>query len=481
MIEQQLPAKEPIRHPLPPLLIHDLRAPLNLIIGYSDLLVEQAREGMQDNFVPDLEKVHSAGQRMLGIIEENFIATQESACAIEYELAGAGQRVEEGRSDSPEGMLLVVDDDEGNRDVLSRRLEKLGYAVANAANGKQALEMLSTDTYELVLLDIMMPEWDGYEVLRQLKANEALRHIPVIMISALNEMESVAKCIEMGAEDYLPKPFNPTLLKARVGACLGKKRSRDREMQLFEEVQQNYKRLQELEALRDDLTNMIVHDLRTPLTAIMTAMQTLDVVGEVNSGQREVLTIAVDSADSLLWKINSLLDVEKLESGNMVLDLSLVSLPELIEAAVNQVLPLSKAKDLELIQEIAPDLPWLYADEGTLERILVNLIGNAIKFTSRGGKVTLQVHAGPEGKSVDFSVHDTGEGIPAEAHQRIFEKFGQVESRTGGRKMSTGLGLTFCKLAVEAHGGHIEVESVIGEGSTFSFSIPLTTPATAGE
>ena len=132
--------------------------------------------------------------------------------------------------------MLVVDDIEANRDVLSRRLERQGYAVATAENGRQALERLRVDTFDLVLLDIMMPEMDGYEVLQRLKADEALRHIPVIMISALSELDSVVRCIEMGAEDYLPKPFEPTLLKARIGACLEKKRARDRETHLFEQL-----------------------------------------------------------------------------------------------------------------------------------------------------------------------------------------------------------------------------------------------------
>ena len=131
-----------------------------------------------------------------------------------------------------QGLVLVVDDIEENRDVLSRRLKRQGYAVATTANGREALEKLRSETFDLVLLDIMMPEMDGYEVLQLLKADEALRHIPVIMISALSELDSVVRCIGMGAEDYLLKPFNPTLLKARIGACLEKKRARDREQEL---------------------------------------------------------------------------------------------------------------------------------------------------------------------------------------------------------------------------------------------------------
>src|SRR5687767_1628561 len=125
------------------------------------------------------------------------------------------------------GRLLVVDDNEMNRDMLSRRLERQGHAVTMAENGRQALERIRAEPFDLVLLDIMMPELNGYEVLEQLKNDGDLRHIPVIMISAVDELDSVVRCIELGAEDYLSKPFSPVLLKARIGACLEKKQLRD--------------------------------------------------------------------------------------------------------------------------------------------------------------------------------------------------------------------------------------------------------------
>jgi adenylate cyclase len=136
-----------------------------------------------------------------------------------------------------QGFLLVVDDIEANRDLLSRRLKRQGHNVLMAENGRQALEMLEQQQFDIVLLDIMMPEMNGYEVLENLKANPSLRHIPVIMISALDDMESVIRCIELGAEDYLFKPFNPTLLKARIGACLEKKRLRDQEQAYLQQLQ----------------------------------------------------------------------------------------------------------------------------------------------------------------------------------------------------------------------------------------------------
>ena len=255
-----------------------------------------------------------------------------------------------------------------------------------------------------------------------------------------------------------------------------RRRVRDLERRVTAELQENYRRLQELEKLRDDLTHMIIHDLRTPLTSVITGMQTLEIAGDLNMDQREMLDLAVVGGETLLGMINDLLDVEKLESGTMPLDYTVLSAAALAASAVGQVAPLAESKPLTLVQQIAEDLPPLSGDENKLRRTLVNLLGNAIKFTPAGGTVTIEVARSPEQQAVAFVVRDTGEGIPAESFGRIFEKFGQVASRQGGRMMSTGLGLTFCKLAVEAHGGEIRVESTPDQGSTFRFTIPLAAP-----
>lgn len=459
-----------------PSLGHELRTPLNQIIGYSEMLVEQARDNGQEAFTPDLEKILAASKRMLTLLDRNAILLNSagvSCDSVAIATVESTTLTDVGADFAP---ILVVDDDEGNRDVLSRRLNMMGYTVAQATNGREALEMLTAQSFDLVLLDVMMPEVDGIEVLRQMKASEQLRDIPVLMISALSDIDSVTKCIEMGAEDYLPKPFDPVLLKARIGACLDKKRGHDREMDLYRQLQENFKHLQDLESVRDDLTHMIIHDLRTPLSSVSAAMQTLDVVGEVNDAQREVVKIAVDGAAALLDTINSLLDVEKLEEGAMDLDITLISLPEFITASFAQVTALAGLKQLHLVEQIVGELPWLQGDENKLQRTLVNLLGNAIKFSTPGGTVTLQVWYDPRGQTVDFCVKDTGEGIPAEDHSKIFEKYGQVSTRVGGRQASTGLGLAFCKLVVEAHGGHITVQSTLGQGSNFCFSIPVSRP-----
>jgi len=474
------PVEGATRHALPSGLLHEMRTPLNHIIGYSELLIDQAQDDGNEALVPDMKRVRAAGGQLLALINDKF-APMMSAEVIssplphgrEIEPALVELRIDRSADDQTPGRLLVVDDDATNRDVLARRLERQGYSVTKAENGLLALEIMRVSTFDLVLLDIMMPEMDGLEVLKRLKSDDQLKHIPIIMISAMSELDSAVQCIEMGAEDYLPKPFDPTLLKARTVACLERKRAHDRENRFTEELQESNRRAHELERMRDDLTNMIVHDLRTPLTSVISGLQTLDGMGGLDEIQHEMLDISLSGGQTLLGMINDLLDISKMESGSLTLELTETRPSEIVEAALKQVISLASSSNMSLVTQIAPEVLNLTADGDKLLRALVNLLSNAIKFSPPGGAVAVGVRPSDDARFLVFSVTDAGEGIPPEAFGRIFEKFGQVETRVAGRKHSTGLGLTFCKLVAEAHGGRIWVESEMGKGSAFFFTIPL--------
>ena len=235
---------EPGLEPFGAALRHQLRTPINAVIGYTELLMEDAAESDRQPLSADLEKIHAAAERCLALIDDivHFRGAElESAdrSAMLQVLAGTIRSLEQTDAEARHadcGLMLVVDDNALNRDVLSRRLERQGHTVAVAPNGRAALEMLAQQPFDLVLLDVMMPEMTGYEVLRRLKTDTVLRDIPVIMISALEEIDSVVRCVAMGAEDYLPKPFNPVLLRARIDACLEKKRLRDQELDYLQQV-----------------------------------------------------------------------------------------------------------------------------------------------------------------------------------------------------------------------------------------------------
>jgi sigma-B regulation protein RsbU (phosphoserine phosphatase) len=240
-------------------LRHDLRTPINHILGYSELLQEDlADRGVSK--LGDLEKIQTAARQLLDIVgtrlsEENFAGpnrpesrTEETADSTRYKkikdaLQFVPPEVAHDRSKMT-GRILVVDDQPENREVLVKRLKRQGHQTAQAENGRLALELLSKSPFDLVLLDVMMPDMDGYTALGRMKADPALRHIPVIMISALDEIETVVRCIEAGAEDFLPKPFSPTLLRARIEASLEKKTFRDQEQAYLRQIEETQKRLE---------------------------------------------------------------------------------------------------------------------------------------------------------------------------------------------------------------------------------------------
>jgi PAS domain S-box-containing protein len=226
----------------------ELLTPLSTVIGYSEMLVEEA----PTELIPDLERIHTAAQRLLSMVNDIVNLAEEQLKVIDENqlnatdlmlstltatmlLQSAASTIRTLTETSPceqfaqGGTLLVVDDNETNCDLLSRQLERQGYTVATATSGQQALSMLTAQPYDLILLDIIMPRMSGLEVLQKLKSHEELRHIPVIMISALEEIDSVVWCVEMGADDYLSKPFKPVLLRAKITACLEKKRLREQQ------------------------------------------------------------------------------------------------------------------------------------------------------------------------------------------------------------------------------------------------------------
>lgn len=234
-------------------LRHELRNPLNAVKGYGEMLIEDARDRGREFLVHDLRKLLESADKLLGVVDslvddERVAGEAESAPAVRREQSSRDlvsdvlKTIEPisvellGRERITSSRILVVDDTAANRDLLARRLIREGHLVETVENGAGALERIATAEFDLVLLDLMMPGMSGFEVLRRVKADAKACHIPVIMISALDELDSIVRCIEAGAEDYLPKPFNPVLLRARIDASLEKKRLRDREQAFTEQL-----------------------------------------------------------------------------------------------------------------------------------------------------------------------------------------------------------------------------------------------------
>lgn len=251
---------------------HDLRTPINHILGYSELVSEELSDQGVTSVAPDLDKIRTAAQRLLSMVgehlsEEGFArlaADDSSHLGQEHPAAVSAESSAEESEPAITGRILVVDDNAENRETLARRLQRQGHTTTMAADGAEAIEIARREPFDLVLLDVMMPVLDGYGALEALKADPDLRHIPVIMISALDELESVVRCIEHGAEDYLPKPFNPTLLRARIGAGLEKKALRDQEQKYLHQIEETQSRLK---AELDEAAHYVRSILPPPMEA----------------------------------------------------------------------------------------------------------------------------------------------------------------------------------------------------------------------
>ena len=343
--------------------------------------------------------------------------------------------------------ILVVDDIPANVLLLVRMLAERGYNPRPVNSGNLALKAARAEPPDLILLDIAMPKMDGYEVCERLKADAALRDIPVIFISALNETIDKVKAFRVGGVDYVTKPFQFEEVQARIHTHL---------------------QLRRLEKLRDDLTHMVVHDLRSPLTVILGVLDMLELreAKNLSDSTMDFVELARRSSEDLSDMISSILDISKMGAGAMTLRCELCDIDAFIRGVVAKNRP--QPDNRKVTFEASASAVGVMVDVGLIRRVLHNLLGNALRYTPVGGTVRIVVTS--TRSKIRVAVIDTGPGIAPEHHQRIFEKFGQIEDSKS--RLGSGLGLTFCKMAVEAHGGRIGVESEVGKGSTFWFTLP---------
>jgi len=239
-------------------------------------------------------------------------------------------------------------------------------------------------------------------------------------------------------------------------------------------LQEKNRQLEELDRQKDLLTSALVHDLRQPLTAVVMGLSTVEHDPDLPADAREVVAISSRGGAELVEMINDLLDVSKVEAGQPLIQVGPCAAAEFMAAGANALRQLAERNEVELAIDLPPGLPDLQGDCERLRRVIMNLVGNALKFTPSGGRVEVSARTDDARDRMLVSISDTGEGIPKELQDRIFDKFAIAGARrSSGGRSSTGLGLTFCKLIVEAHGGEIWVESEPGQGSTFTFSLPL--------
>ncbi len=375
-------------------------------------------------------------------------------------------------SDAP--LILVADDSDANCELLRDQLHSLGFRTVVAHDGPAVLEATLVQRPLLVILDVHMPAGElnvddgstGFEVCRRLKRDPRTASVPVIFITALNDTDDRVRAVEAGGDDFLSKPHNRLLLGARVRSLLKLKAATDA-------LEESYRRLRELERVRDDLMKMIVHDLKTPLTSILATMELLidGDLGPLGDRQRGALADTQVKSEELLSLINDLLEVRRIEETSIALHLEEIDAPGLLEEMLRDWALRFQQERTVAAADVASDSPTFRGDRGMLKRVFGNLIQNALIHS--GAPIELTLVARPDPNGIRFTVVDTGPGIPPEYHDVIFQKFEQVRAVHAPRVRTSGLGLTFCRLVVEAHGGRIWVQSTEGAGSAFHFILPL--------
>ena len=384
--------------------------------------------------------------------------------------------------------ILVVDDTKVNLDILVDTL-KDDYVLSVATSGQRALQQAKLYVPDLVLLDVMMPGMDGFEVCRKLKENPETRDVPVIFITALAESQAVVKGLESGAVDYITKPIDPPEVRARVSTHLNLLRARQDLERQTEELEASNKRLRELDDIKSSFLSSVAHELRTPLTsilgfAILVRKDFQKHFGKLTKADKALeekalriqdnLTVINSEGQRLSRMINDVLDLTKIESGRIEWSNQPFTVEPMIRLATQAVSSLLTGNPaVELKVEMDDNLPRLCADRDRIQQVLINLLHNAVKFT-RQGSILLKAEVVKSGM-VRLSVRDTGIGIPKVELEKIFNKFHQVitdDTLLPNHAKGTGLGLPICKQIVEHYGGRIWAESVLGKGSVLSFELP---------
>lgn len=363
-----------------------------------------------------------------------------------------------------EPKILVVDDTEDNLDLLEFALKRKPVTMLRASSGAECLVVAERENPDVILLDIQMPEMDGYETFKRLRANPKTAKIPVVFLTAQKkDPESIEKGLALGVDEYLTKPIDVEELFVRTRMLVQLKRAQA-----------------ELERTKADFMAMLVHDLRSPLSGIQSVIKFIKEVskeGPLKDEYLKLLDAAEESSHRMLELVNDFLDLSKFEAGSMTLDRQPTSIKELLGRVISQMELQFQRRNIAIKTNFDDDLPLVHVDERKIEQVAVNLLSNALKFAKPDTSVIVSAErmndARDEKRSmVRVSVSDMGLGIPAQELPLLFERYKQASSASKVKQKGTGLGLAICKLIVEAHEGTISAESEPNQWTTFRFTLP---------
>ena len=385
-------------------------------------------------------------------------------------------------------LILIVDDNLKNIQFLGSLLKENGYTLGIAQNGKKALVFVKENTPDLILLDIMMPEMDGYETCEKLKSDKRYQHIPVIFLTAKSEIDDITKGFDMGGADYVTKPFITAELLSRVKTHLAVKKTYDELEKRVDERTSELKKAKEVaeraNQIKSEFLANMSHELRTPMHGILSYSKFgIDKIDLENKEKNLTYFKKIKTAgDRLMILLNNLLDLSKMESGKEVYNMEAVNTLLVAKTVVTELETVWQEKDLVIKVEAPLISTKIICDRYRIEQVMRNLLSNAMKFTPKGKHVTVYFNSGelslgersPDKETISaliVSVKDEGVGIPEKELESIFDKFIQ-SSKTKTGAGGTGLGLAICKEIINAHNGKIWAANNQEIGATIKFILP---------
>jgi signal transduction histidine kinase len=369
---------------------------------------------------------------------------------------------------NPTQTVLVVDDNEANRSLARETLEDEGYRVVLAAGGAEGIAAFEQEHPDCVLLDVRMPEIDGFAVCERIRALPRGPDTPVIFLTALRDIDTFDRALRAGGDDFLTKPVRPTELVVRVQTVLKLRRMRTELHEHYELLKRQRDDVMRLQLQKERLMAFVVHDLKNPVNSMDLHAQFLLRDRTLHEGARESASHIRTEARQLTRMILNLLDLSKADEGKLVPKRVNVDLRALVADVLGELEVNAQGRKVKL--ESSLDVDWGRADEDLLRRTLANLVENAIRHAPVASVVT--VRSLGAGDAIELRVSDTGHGVPVDMREQVFDPFIQLGSEDfAPTRSGRGLGLSFCKLAMEAHGGRIWIEDA-APGAAFCVRLP---------
>jgi signal transduction histidine kinase len=373
-------------------------------------------------------------------------------------------------------LVLIIDDDAGMRSTLSDILETVNYKVKDFGKGREALDWLKKNSFDIVIMDIKLADIDGMELLAEVRLINP--ESPVIMMTGYASVETAVEAMKKGAYAYVVKPFNVDEVKAIIQKALHHIRLSKENQRLIDELQlatrkleKTIKELEKANQIKSRFLASMSHELRTPINAIIGFTDFLLDDKTLYMGQKRDVKRIFDNAQSLLSLVNDILDLSKIEAGKIDLVRRKASIAALAGEVVDNLRFQAEQKGIMLENKIPSSLSETFVDPHRIKQVFINLVGNALKYSKKGGRITLSAEQN-KGLLIT-SVADTGIGIPPEYLDKIFDRFERVFKSSVHGAGGAGLGLSICKELLKLHKGEIWVESKVGKGSKFSFSLPI--------